>query len=160
MAVGESPSPDRRYPMSGTAFRDLTREESRLSGIARELSGGGPHREAPDAAAVADVIREADSIGRRLAAVQTAVAAAEITAAPDMAVIGKTVRVKEDGVVDAFRLVIPGTGDPANGTISIESPLGGALVGSRPGDHVEYAAPGGVRSAVVEAVDEGEGMPF
>jgi transcription elongation factor GreA len=146
--------------MSDAAFRRLTDEESRLSGLARELSMGGPHDEAPDAAVVATSIREADAIGRRLAAVQAAVAAAEITEAPDEAVIGRTVRIQEDGLADAFRLVIPGAGDPANGTISIESPLGGALVGSRPGDRIEYATPSGIRSAVVESVDEGEGTPF
>jgi transcription elongation GreA/GreB family factor len=86
--------------------------------------------------------------------------AAEVSEAPDEAAIGRTVRIQEDGVADAFRLVIPGTGDPANGTISVGSPLGGALVGSRPGDRVEYAAPGGVRVAVVESVDEDEATPF
>jgi hypothetical protein len=60
-----------RYPSCSTdtstdadpAFRRLTHEESRLSGIARRLNVGGPHGEAPDAAAVAISIREADAIG-------------------------------------------------------------------------------------------------
>jgi len=159
-ATTETSDADRRYPMSGIAFERLVDEESRLSALAQGQGVDEASGEAPDASQVATSILEAGSIDRRLAAIRAAVAAAEISETPDTAVIGRTVRIQEDGTDDSFRLVIPGTGDPANGSISIDSPLGGALVGSRPGDRVEYATPGGVRTAIVESLETDEGAPF
>jgi len=129
--AGDSGASERRYPMSDAAFRRLTDEAGRLSDMAR-----------------------------RLDAIRAAMAAAEIAEAPGEVVIGRSVRIRDDGGADTFRLVIPGAGDPANGAISIDSPLGGALVGSRSGDRVEYATPAGVRTAVVEAVGEEDVTPF
>jgi len=158
--AGDSGASERRYPMSDAAFRRLTDEAGRLSDMARGRNVGEPNGEAPDAAAVAASIWEADAIGRRLDAIRAAMAAAEIAEAPGEVVIGRSVRIRDDGGADTFRLVIPGAGDPANGAISIDSPLGGALVGSRSGDRVEYATPAGVRTAVVEAVGEEDVTPF
>lgn len=149
-----------RYAMSEGAFARLTDEESRLLGIALDLSAPGPQSEAPDAAVVASSIREVDVISRRLSAIREALAAADISRTPDEAIIGRSVRIREDGAADTFRLVISGAGDPAHGAISIDSPLGGALLGSRPGDEVEYATPGGQRSATVESVGEDDSPPF
>ncbi len=149
-----------RCPMTEAALKRLIAEETRLVAMARDLGAPAPGSEAPDAAAVASSIREVDSIARRIEAVRTSVDAADISTEPDVAVIGRSVRIREDGVVDTFRLVIPGAGDPSGGAISIDSPLGGALVGSRAGDQVEYATPGGDRSALVEAVDAEDAIPF
>jgi transcription elongation factor GreA len=146
--------------MSGVAFRSLADEEGRLVATGEDQPADFAGSEAPDASQVAASVLETGSIDRRLTAIRATVAAAEISETADQAAIGRTVRIREDGMADAYRLVIPGTGDPASGSISVDSPLGSALVGSRPGDRVEYATPGGARTATVESVEEGAGTPF
>jgi transcription elongation GreA/GreB family factor len=59
---------------------------------------------------------------------------------------GSRVRVRDaDGEEEEYTLVRTGEGDPAQGRISTESPVGRALLGRRPGDKVEVQTPGGMR---------------
>ena len=46
----------------------------------------------------------------------------------------------------SYRLVSPDESDPANGKISVSSPIGKALIGRREGDEVEVQTPRGERS--------------
>jgi transcription elongation factor GreB len=50
----------------------------------------------------------------------------------------------EDGAVKTYRLVGPDEVDPAAGHISVDSPLGRALLGHRAGDEIEVVRPKGV----------------
>ena len=45
-----------------------------------------------------------------------------------------------------YRLVSPDESDPANGKISVSSPIGKALIGRREGDEVEVQTPKGARN--------------
>jgi transcription elongation factor GreB len=59
---------------------------------------------------------------------------------------------EEDGRRRELRLVGPDESDPAGGRISIESPLGRALLGKAPGDEVRVARPKGALACVVLAI--------
>lgn len=58
-------------------------------------------------------------------------------------VIGARIEVEVDGDKETYQLVSSAESDPASGHISIESPLGKALVGSKVGEKVEVAIPDG-----------------
>lgn len=61
-------------------------------------------------------------------------------------VIGSTVRVKTDGKSFAYTLVGSQEADPLRGKISIESPIGKALLDHRVGETVEVETPAGKTS--------------
>lgn len=69
----------------------------------------------------------------------------ENTGATDEVVIGSLVRVVETGVdeEESYRIVGPAEANPREGKISIESPLGKALLGAKVGDKVKIKAPDG-----------------
>ena len=61
---------------------------------------------------------------------------------------GATVQVQnvDTGIRSCYQLVGPFEADAINGRISIDSPMGRALLGRRVGDEVTVYAPGGARS--------------
>jgi transcription elongation factor GreB len=59
---------------------------------------------------------------------------------------------EEDGTRRELRLVGPDESDPAAGRLSIESPLGRALLGKRLGDDFEWRRPRGSAAATVTGV--------
>ncbi len=92
-------------------------------------------------------------LGRRLDTIRYVLETGSIVEEVDVAVIGRRVTWREpDGSTVTASLVIPGDGDPRQGWISVDSPLGAALVGAAPGDHVTVHAPAGDRLIAVEAV--------
>jgi hypothetical protein len=65
---------------------------------------------------------------------------------------GSLIRIEdEDGIAD-LALVGPQDADAVNGRVSVESPLGHALLGRRVGDRVRFRAPGGVLEVTVVGV--------
>jgi transcription elongation factor GreB len=58
-----------------------------------------------------------------------------------------------DGGRERYRLVGADESDAAEGRISIESPLGRALLGKRPGDEVSVRRPKGEASFVIVGID-------
>ena len=82
-----------------------------------------------------------------------------INRATDRAVLGRRIAAADEDAVDMYRLVIPGAGDPADGAISTDSPLGQAALGARSGTRIEYQTPGGARTVTVTAVT-GDEAPF
>jgi transcription elongation GreA/GreB family factor len=91
---------------------------------------------------------------RRLDVLSGVLDAAEQIHEPERAVIGHRVTVHEaDGESVTYTLVFPGDGDPAQGAISADSPLGSAVLGCQPGDRVEVAAPAGRRVVTVLSVE-------
>ncbi len=71
----------------------------------------------------------------------------------DEAAIGRRVTIRDDdGSVQTYTLVLPGDGEPSQGWIAADSPLGTALLGARPGERVRVVAPAGERWVDVLAV--------
>ena len=64
---------------------------------------------------------------------------------------GSTVELEDldTGKEMRYRLVGPYEADLAQGTISVTSPIGRALIGKEPGDEVEVQTPGGVKNLEV-----------
>jgi len=69
----------------------------------------------------------------------------------DVVTVGCQVMVDKNGTKQTFTIVGSTEADPANRKISLESPLGEALLGKKVSDKVEVSLPGGV--AVYEIVD-------
>jgi transcription elongation factor GreA len=66
--------------------------------------------------------------------------------------VGSTVEVKDEFGTQAFTIVGPAEVDVTSGRISMESPVGKALLGRRIGDKVAVQSPGGVRELKVTAL--------
>ena len=59
--------------------------------------------------------------------------------------VGSVIDVKDEFGTQTFTIVGPAEVDVAGGRISMESPVGKAVLGHRVGDSVEVQSPGGVR---------------
>jgi transcription elongation GreA/GreB family factor len=91
---------------------------------------------------------------RRLGVLSAVLDAAEKVHEPERAVIGRRVTLlEEEGDSVTYALVFPGDGDPVQGWISADSPLGSAVMGCAPGDRVEVMAPAGPRVITVLSVE-------
>ena len=91
---------------------------------------------------------------RRLEVLSAVLEAVELVDAPDLAVIGRRVTIQEqDGESDTYSLVFPGDGDPPQGWISADAPLGAAILGHGGGDTVEVVAPAGRRTVTLVRVE-------
>ncbi len=66
--------------------------------------------------------------------------------------IGSMVEVKDEFGKQSFSIVGPAEVDVAQGRISMESPMGKALLGHKVGDQVEVQSPGGSRNAKITKV--------
>ena len=67
--------------------------------------------------------------------------------------VAVTVRDLDSGREATHTLVSAAESDPAHGRLSIDSPLGRALAGTRPGEQVAFDAPRGRRRLEVVALD-------
>ena len=96
----------------------------------------------------ADVLQERDVLDRQIYVLRRRLDLGELAEAEhDGEVdIGERVALRNTltGDVREYRIVGTGEGDPAQGDISHESPVGSALLGRRVGDVVEVAVPRGV----------------
>lgn len=74
--------------------------------------------------------------------------------ASDMVTIGSFVTIEEKGTdeEEEYRIVGPAEANPSQGKISMESPLGKALMGAKVGDKVKYNAPDGDITFIVKAL--------
>jgi transcription elongation factor GreA len=61
----------------------------------------------------------------------------------DKAVIGARVEVEVEGDKETYQLVSTAESDPKSGHLSVESPLGKALLGSKVGENVVVETPDG-----------------
>ena len=80
----------------------------------------------------------------------------DVQVEPDdgVAVIGRRVAILDDeDVSSTYSLVLPGDGDPSRGWLSIDSPVGLAVIGCRSGDRAIVRAPGGDWPILVVAVE-------
>ncbi len=139
------PSPQRRWPMTGEAWLALVDEVGHLRAGLASFAG-----DPTDGVIDLEIVKAA----RRLDVLSAVLDAAERIHAPESAVIGRRVTIlEEEGESVCYALVFPGDGDPAQGWISADSPLGSAVLGCVPGDRVEVAAPAGRRVVTVVSVE-------
>jgi transcription elongation GreA/GreB family factor len=131
--------------MTGEAWFTLVDELGRLRADVVALAG-----ELPDGLADLAVIKAA----RRLDVLSAVLDAAERIHESEQAVIGRRVTVLEpEGESVTYMLAFPGDGDPSQGWISADSPLGSAVLGCVPGDRVQVTAPAGRRVVTVLSVE-------
>ncbi len=134
--------------MTLAARESLLAEASRLTD---DVSQSQPAGKVDDAGLIRLPVAHAV---RKLEVIHTVLGGSVIVTDADTAAIGRRVTVCDaDGHVSTYALVVPGDGDPAQGWISVGSPLGAAILGRRPDDHVEVAAPGGRWTAAIIAVE-------
>jgi transcription elongation GreA/GreB family factor len=139
------PSPQQRWPMTREAWLALVDELGRMRGDALSLAG-----ELVDGVVDLAVTRTA----RRLDLLSAVLESADQIHEPARAVIGRRVTVLEaEGETATYALVFPGDGDPAQGWISADSPLGSAVLGCRPADRIEVRAPAGRRFVTVLSIE-------
>jgi transcription elongation GreA/GreB family factor len=148
-----SPIRDNSIPMTSEALVRLQAETERLivalgdSQATAWEDGISGEADAPTFVANGEL----HLMERRLEKLRSVIASARVVQPEGKAVVGSTVTVRDgEGILDTYLLVAPGEADPRAGRVSPESPLGGALLGSRPGESVEFAAPdGAVRLDIV-----------
>ena len=120
------PSREQRWPMTAEAWFTLGDELGRLRAAVMSVSG-----EPPDGVIDLAFIKAS----RRLEVLSAVFDAAERTHEPERAVIGRRVTLLEpEGGSITYTLVFPGDGDPSQGCISADSPLGSAVLGCVAGD--------------------------
>lgn len=66
--------------------------------------------------------------------------------------VGSVVEVKDEFGKQSFTIVGPAEVDVANGRISLESPVGKALLGHKVGDEVEVQSPAGARKVKISKI--------
>ncbi len=73
--------------------------------------------------------------------------------ARDKVTVGSLVRVRDAEGEAEFELVEPRLAGPfQEGCVTTDSPLGGALLGRRPGERVRFRAPGGIMAVTIVEV--------
>lgn len=118
----------------------------------RDARAGGAPGDNPDHA---EALETYALLQRRIAALRPRRARAEIvdSAPRDSAGIGTSVRLRmADGHTTRCQLVGAAEAHPQEQRISIESPVGQAVFGRRPGDVVAVRAPGGTRRVEILAI--------
>ena len=79
-------------------------------------------------------------------AIRSAVVVSDDDITTEKVNVGTTIRVRdeEDGYEEEYRLVGPHEADPMNGAISVDSPMGHALLGKKVGEIAQVEAPVGI----------------
>jgi transcription elongation factor GreA len=145
------PNAEETLPISADGYEQRCRELDVLRNEARRELGERLReaREDGDLAdnlALQDLLEEQGQLERRIARLEAQLALVEIVApaADGRAGIGSVVRVRE-GADATFEYELVGSleSDVGNGRVSIDAPVGQALVGQRAGARVEVATPRG-----------------
>lgn len=92
------------------------------------------------------------------AAIRTAVVVSDEEITNEKVNVGTTVRVldQDEDFEDEYRIVGPHEADPMNNAISIDSPVGAALIGKRKGDDLTIEIPGGLSHLKVLSIERTE----
>jgi transcription elongation factor GreA len=97
------------------------------------------------------------ALDRRIEDLRSALATAQIAAEPadGIAALGQTVTLRFDGGAEEadYELVGALESDPRARRLSVQSPIGQALLGTRVGETIEVAAPAGARRVHVVAIE-------
>jgi len=90
---------------------------------------------------------------RNLATVRAVVERGRVVAPDGNAVVGSRVFFRDnENAHTSVELAPPGLADAASGRISVESPLGAALLGRREGDTVRFGTRSGVRAVTLTGI--------
>ena len=78
----------------------------------------------------------------------------EVSGTADVVGHGSTVSYTDQGTSrsQTFRIVAPNEAKPAEGTLSVASPIATALLGKRVGDVVEVQTPSGTRALCIDSI--------
>ena len=110
---------------------------------------------------VAEALDDHAALERRIDELQAALAFARIAEPPEHGVAGigqrVSIRLAPGKAPTDYDLVGAIEADPGARRISVESPIGQALVGRRTGESVEVATPGGTRVIEIVAVGTRQG---
>lgn len=140
-------SVSRTWPMTAEALCTLVDEVVHLRAEVVRLAGGND-------LGAGVVHLPLAMAARRLEVLTNVLGAAEEVDARTRVVIGcRATLLEQDGESVTYAVVFPGDGDPTQGWISADSPLGRALLGSFAGDAVEVDAPAGRRVVTVLSVE-------
>ena len=92
------------------------------------------------------------------AAIRTAVVVSDEEITNEKVNVGTTVSVldQDEDFEDEYRIVGPHEADPMNNAISIDSPVGAALIGKRKGDELTIEIPGGLSHLKVLSIERTE----
>ncbi|TAK20814.1 MAG: hypothetical protein EPO26_17520 [Chloroflexota bacterium] len=134
------------------------RLEARLNELRELLEDARADRTADDdeRAAALGLLDEHARAEARLAEVRALI---EMSAdgppvATDVAGVGTRIRVREvDGAEEEFILVSAAEASAADGRVSVNSPIGQALVGKRPGERASVAAPSGAWEIEIVSIE-------
>jgi len=145
----------REWPMTRQAWEALDADAATLARRVQAEDGYTTGRLDGDADApsfVPNVVGQ--QLARQLTTVKEVLAGAVVVEDPELAVIGRRVTLTEaDGAESTYALVIPGEGDPRNGWVSVDSPVGSALLGRRVGEMVTISAPSGAWTATISRIE-------
>ena len=145
----------RRWSITGDMLATLQADFVRLANAADHdggyvtayLSGE------PDAPSIVPNIDGQRLIGQ-LKDMKRVLTRADVVSDLTLAVIGRTVTLKlSDNSEVRYTLVIPGSGDPSAGRVSVESLVGSAIYLRRVGERVSIDAPAGAWGATLVAVE-------
>jgi len=150
--------------LTPAAHRQLEEELARLTTEGRRrteerLAEARSHGDIRENADYEAAKQEQGLMEARIRRIQYLLKTAEVRAAESLEVveIGSLVTVREDGEESEYLVATPENRVPGHHLASPSSPLGRALLGARPGERVEYEAPGGTFSIEVLAVRPFEG---
>jgi transcription elongation factor GreA len=134
------------WPLTREAWDRLIEDVAQLRAELVAMTGQGLEE---------GIVRLAVAVGaRRLATLKEVLDRCEVVDEAKRAVIGRRVVLRDgDGEALHYRIGFPGDGDPDRGFISADSPLGMAVLGTRPGDVVRVEAPAGPWTVTVVTVD-------
>lgn len=149
--------------MTAEGFAKLQAELDELKGpvrarIAEAIREAKSHGDLRENAAYHEAKLNQQRMEARLADLEKAVQLAKVVARPEHetgAHLGSKVTIRDEDFGDEFEVALVGAfeADPADNKISIASPLGEALLGKGPGDHVEVEAPAGTQRYEVVGVE-------
>jgi len=114
------------------------------------------HGDTADAVEYVDAQWEQARIESRIAELERLLAEAEVVETPPTREVigpGATVLLQNEEGTERYTLVAPAEADPRQGRLSIESPVGRALLGRRAGEVVEVETPAGRRRLEIVAVE-------
>src|SRR5437660_8249394 len=128
----------------------LAEEGERVREIAADTTWHGSNEVIPS------LTREMAALTHRIATVKAALARAVIydphSVPTDTVGVGTRVAVSEEEAREEFTIVGPAETAPAEGRISLDSPVGRALLGHRVGDAVPVQTPGGSYVLCIEEI--------
>ena len=123
--------------------------------IAQRIKHAKEHGDLAENAEYEDAKNEQGMVEGRILTLETMLRnAVIIEQAPDASVVrvGSTVEVRDEFGVQSFTIVGPAEVDVASGRISMESPVGKALLGRSIGEELTVQSPGGARQLQVVGV--------